>query len=756
MNRFRFYVTLGVLGALAAPPFASAQQVSARIAYIYPSGGQQGTSFQVEIAGVHLDGVANALVSGSGVQATVIEHIKPLSVEEAGLLMPKMEALMEKKKQATRPSASSNWTAEDEKELAGLREKFSTFIPKAQVNPAIVELVTLQVTIASDAEPGERDLRLRTPLGLTNPRVFCVGQLPEFSRKPARTYRQPKDGRGPVVPIAEGEIAITLPATVNGQVMPGGADRFRFKARQGQRLVCAISARKLIPYLSDTVPGWFQASLSLLDAKGRELAHAERYSFDPDAMLYFVVPKDGEYVIEIKDGLYRGREDFVYRVMLAELPVVTSIFPLGGPAGAQTSVELKGWNLPVARLKMDTKGKEPGIHPLRLPKGNPLSNQMPFAVDTLPECLEQEPNNSQAQAQSVALPIIVNGRIDQSGDMDVFRFEGRAGDKIVAEVTARRLNSPLDSVLTLTGASGERLAVNDDHEDKGSGLNTHHADSYLRAKLPANGVYYLHLGDVQHSGGPDYGYRLRISAPRPDFELRMVPSTISARAGTTVPITVYALRKDGFADEIALALKDAPDGFNLGGGRVPANQDRVRLTITFPPTPRREPFSLRLEGRAAIQGRDVSHPAVAAEDMTQAFAYRHLVPVREQRTVVMRRDDNSGSAKLVGESTVRIPVGGTARVRLDTSASPFKATDEYEPGEAPAGVTIQKASSCPEGVELVLHCDATAKPGLKGNLIVQVFPQGSVASAKSDGKGNKRRRQLGVLPAIPVEVVAGK
>ena len=35
------------------------------------------------------------------------------------------------------------------------------------------------------------------------------------------------------------------------------------------------------------------------------------------------------------------------------------------------------------------------------------------------------------------------------------------------------------------------------------------------------------------------------------------------RGGATVPIAVYALRKDGFAGEIELALKDAPAGFSL-------------------------------------------------------------------------------------------------------------------------------------------------------------------------------------------------
>ena len=50
-------------------------------------------------------------------------------------------------------------------------------------------------------------------------------------------------------------------------------------------------------------------------------------------MLYYEIPEDGEYVVEIKDSIYRGREDFVYRITLGELPFVTSIFPLGGPAG---------------------------------------------------------------------------------------------------------------------------------------------------------------------------------------------------------------------------------------------------------------------------------------------------------------------------------------------------------------------------------------------------------------------------------------
>jgi hypothetical protein len=249
----------------------------------------------------------------------------------------------------------------------------------------------------------------------------------------------------------------------------------------------------------------------------------------------------------------------------------------------------------------------------------------------------------------------VNGRIERPGDWDVFRFEGRADDEVVAEVYARRLDSPLDSVLKLTDANGQKLIANDDHEDKGNGLVTHHADSLLRTTLPVNGTYYLHIGDAQYKGGAAYGYRLRISSPQPDFELRVIPSSINARAGANVPITVHALRKDGFSNYITLALRDAPTGFRLNGRRVPAGKDQVRLTLKVPPKPLKEPLSLCLEGRAVIQGREIVRPAVPADDMMQAFMYRHLVPAKDLKVAVIRRAKPKVPAKGRNQKTTQSP-----------------------------------------------------------------------------------------------------
>ena len=746
-----------------------AQPTTPHVGYVFPAGGRQGSVVQVAIGGQYLNNATNAYVSGSGVQATFVEYSRPMTQKEFNDLREKVKELQERRTAAVRsgrrgrqegtPSATNVvWTAADDKMIADIRQKLFLFAPRRNQNPAIAETVTLRVMLATNAEVGEREIRLATPTGLSNPLRFWVGQLPEFAKREARsvpdeaTFRQLRLNNEPKA-VAPTETTITLPAIVNGQILPGGVDRYRFQASKGLHLVVAASARELIPYLADAVPGWFQAALALYDAKGHELERADHYLFHQDPVLHCEIPKDGEYVVEIRDSIYRGREDFVYRILLGELPYVTSVFPLGGPAGAQTTVELKGWNLPV--LSLTQTNDEPGVYPLALHEEDGIINRLPFAVDSLPESLEREPNNTVAAAQSVTLPIVINGRIDQPGDWDLFRFEGHAGDAVVAEVNARRLDSPLDSVLKLTDAAGTQLAYNDDHEDKGAGLDTHYADSYIATTLPADGTYYIHLGDAQHQGGPEFAYRLRISPPRPDFALRVVPASLSVRGGASAPLTVYALRRDGFTNEISLDLVDAPKGFKLMGAKVPPNQDQLRVTLQAPPAPTDEPVRLTVEGRAFIQGHPVTHLAVPAEDMMQAFAYRHLVPAKEMDVAVSGRFMNRMPVRILSATPVRIPAGGTARVLISAPGSAFANRVRLELSEPPDGIALGSVSPTSEGTEIELSSDsAKAKPGLKGNLILNIMPgQALVAAKKNKKQGNQPRAAVGTLPAIAFEIV---
>jgi len=762
MNPARWLVTLWPATFLAFVPEVRAQLNPPHIAYIYPAGGQQGTTFMVKVGGQFLTRVTGVYVSGSGIQATMVEYTRPMTAMQATQLRDRLQELQ---KQPT--------DAAVQKEISDIRVKLLIFNSNRNISPVLAETVTLQITMAPDAEPGKHELRLGTPQGLSNPLVFCVGQLPEFSEKESISVSIQPGTNQPQISQAATDMTITLPATVNGRIKPGLArpqvparpgqpftpgdvDQYRFQAHQGQQLVIAVSARELIPYLADAVPGWFQATLALYDAQGKELAYDDDYHFNPDPVLHYEIPKDGEYVIAIKDALYRGREDFVYRITVGELPFVSSIFPLGGQAGAKTAVTLTGWNLPVDRLTMDAKDKGPGIYPLSTVHGELAHNHVPFAVDTLPEGFEKEPNDSQKRAQPVKLSIIVNGRIDRPGDWDVFRFDGRAGDQIIAEVYARRLDSPLDSLLRLTDAKGRQLAFNDDHEDKGSGLNTHHADSLITATLPAKGTYYLYLGDAQQKGGPEYAYRLRIGPPRPDFDLRVAPSSINVAGGMIVPISVYVLRKDGFSGDIALALKGAPSGFTLSGALVPAGQDQVRLTLMAPPAPLREPLNLSLEGHAIIQGQDIVRLAVPSEDMMQAFAYHHLVPAKDLRVAVPRRGVFRAPPRILCEQPVKISAGGAVRIQVQIQMPPNNLLDkvQFELNEPPEGIELRDASSVREGTEITLHCDAAKiKPGLKGNLIINVSAERQPPAASGRPQANRQRVPLGTLPAVPFEIV---
>ena len=748
--------------ALAVAAFAQQQQPQIpHIGFIYPAGGRQGASLEITVGGQNLMDANQVFITGSGVQVSVSKYTRPLTPAQANTLREQLQMLNEKRAAANKPAADGvkpePFTAADAKTVMDIQAQLAEF-QRRPLSPAIAETVLVQVTIAADASPGDRELRLGAQLGLTNPLIFTVGQLPEFSRAPVKVPAAFVVVNGAIPPnrplnrTAEPPMEVTLPAVINGQMMPAATDQYRFHAAKGTRLVAAVRARELIPYISDAVPGWFQAAVTLRDPAGKEAAYADHFRFHQDPVIYYEVPADGDYVLEIHDSIYRGREDFVYRITLGELPYITSIFPLGGRAGARSPIRASGWNLPDAGLAQDPKAKAGETVPISVRSRAGVSNSLPYAVDSLPEVLAQAGANRREKAQRVKLPVIVNGRIEHPGDWQYFRFDGRAGEEIVCDVMARRLDSPLDSQLRLIDSAGKELAFNDDFDDKGAGLLTHQADSYLLVKLPANGTYYLQLGDTQRKGGPEYAYRLRIGQPRPDFELRVTPSSINMRAGATLPLTVYALRRDSFSGEIALQLKDAPAGFTLGGAAIPSGQDKVRLTLTAPRS-QVSPRLIQLEGRAAIPGKkssvsEVRHTALPAEDMMQAFAYRHLVAEKDWMVRVMGA--GAGVAvRPLAERAVRLSAGGTAPLAVFV---PPRLMDGMVLllNDPPEGITIQEVRPSPNGMSLVLHADAKVTPGLKGNLILDAFVDHIVTP--QNGTPTKRRSLLGTLPAVPFEV----
>jgi hypothetical protein len=699
---------------------AAVAQPRPYIGYVYPAGGQQGTTIQTRLGGQALDGVNGVLLNGAGVTGRVVQYYWRLNNEELRLLNEELRRLRRETMSASaradlmqeentmmmsdlsdnRPVPSAQGPAQVPRKEAvrkmidKIEQRTAEFV-QTPASAAIASLVMVEVTISPDAEPGERDVRLVTSRGVSNPLPFHVGQFPERSKKPMVTASQQILGKEAQalrqqLPGANQE-RITLPCTANGQIGSGEVHRYQFDARRGQRLVLTALGRQLVPFIADAVPGWFQPVLALYDSDHKELAYGDDYRFKPDPTIFYEIPRDGEYEFTIRDSLYRGREDFVYRVTIGELPFITSVFPLGGqvrglpergsasegstpstestPLTSSSKPHVLGWNLEDAEISSLPTNVPPGTYRIAVNRKGTNSNPVPFALDTLPEAVEREPNNSPASAQEVTLPVIINGRIGKPDDWDVFRFVGKSNDIIVAEVQARRLDSPLDSILKLTDATGSLVAFNDDHEDPSAGVNTHHADSYLMVRLPADGPYFVHLGDTARQGGEEYGYRLRLSAPQPDFSLRVVPSSLSLRSRSSASLTVYALRRDGFDGPIKVSLNETPAGFSASSITLASTQTVGRLNVRTDLVSTEHPVTLSIKGSAKLGDRDRVHEAVPCEDKMQAFLWRHLLPARDLKVLVFDPSQQPPTRRFARARPPKVAVTNSPVVVASTAAT---------------------------------------------------------------------------------------
>ncbi len=743
-----------LLTTLLSTTFAAAQRTP-HIAYVYPAGCQQGTSCEVTLGGQYIKQVTSAYLSGEGVQIEVLSWYRPMTRGEYIGLNRKLRETREKLlKQRQEKGIPGVPTLEEVAKIAGITEEQLREMeiyrqrdrdPKRQPNEQLVEELTLRVTVDKDAQPGKRELRMLTDTAISNPIWFHVGQWAEVRET------EPND-------LKPDPVITQMPIVVNGQIMPGDVDTFEFSARRGEQIVIQAAARDVIPYLADAVPGWFQAVMKLTDAQGRELAYADSFHYRQDPVIYFEVPQDGRYVIQIHDTLYRGREDFVYRMTLGELPFLTSVFPLGARVDSEVSLELQGWNLPQDRLQVRTKSRR-SYHPTRwfsLSRDDGASVRFPLQIGLLPEVFDQEPNNTISESQGIKMRTTVNGRIDHPGDVDVYRIEGHG--RLIVEMDARKFGSPLDSILMLTDAEGRELAYNDDYEDKSQALLTHHADSHLSVTLSGSDAYYLHVRDAQDKGGREFIYRMHVRSPQPDYELRVVPSSIIARPGTVVPITVFALRRDGFDGDIELALVDPPPGFRLSGGVIPGTVDHLPMTLTVPTENMKSPVALEMEGRARIRmmtRKSVTRPVIPAENMMQAFIWHHLVPVENWTVIMDKRRGTRPPLELVHASP-RIKLPREGEIIL-----PARATGHsIPPGELriklvkpPPGVSAEMvvASKGKLGVKLIID-PKLAEPGWQGNLLFHVSRETTIPPRETDAEPVTRTTDYGYLPALPVVI----
>jgi hypothetical protein len=590
-----------------------------------------------------------------------------------------------------------------------------------------------EIAIAADCLAGPVSLTPMTAAGAGAPFTFIVDRYPVVGD--AAAIDSAKTGR-----------PVTLPATLVGTIdRAGQADYFRFSAKAGQQIgaqaFTSVIGSKLDPVLE------------LADADGRVLAEGT------NGLLAFTCRAAGTYALGIRDKEYRGGSDMTYRVSVGDVPIVTTVVPMGVQRGKEATVTLVGVNLPATTATVKIPANAAVGSKIPVPLTAPLEKPLGDASVIVGEF----PEVTVAQGQAtIETPGTANGVIGRAGETQHVRFAAKKGQRLIIETNARRAGTPLDSVIEILDASGkpvERVTLRcttrtfvvfRDHDSVGGGIRienwndlaiddylyvgnelvrvqelplnpdadcsfytvggqrvafldttpTHHPmgapmykveihppgssfspnglpvfhlnyrnddggpgygkDSRLFFDPPADGTYTVRVGDARNQGGPEFGYRLTVRAPRPDFTVSFNPTAPSVWKGGAVPVGVTVNRVDGYDGPVAVKLENLPPGFEAPPTFIEARQQSTTFALYASPMAENPPgtaAAIKLVARATIDGKEVVREVmggvpkvVPPGDLVTATAVGEVTirPGRESRLKVRieRRNEFKGRVPL--------------------------------------------------------------------------------------------------------------
>ena len=540
-----------------------AQKLS--MGYLYPAGGKVGTTVEIEAGGLNINRATKVLFNHPGLKA----ELEPI----------KEDPTTKRKRRRLNDQSS----------------------------PQLADRVKIKVTIANDVPCGMYDLRLQGPRGVSNMLPFEVASYPNFVEK--GTSRRSK-------PNEVGE----LPAVLCGYVSPGGVDYFRFSGKKGDQIVAAVKGRQLVPYIADAVPGWFQPVIKIMDSRGREVAYSDDYYHNVDPVIITTLPKDGQYTLMIHDAIYRGRQDFNYRIQLGVIPFVTGRYPAYGVVGKKLKQELAGANL--EETKATVKVKKEGYHHLDYTSSVGVSNTVPFYALAKGENILYSPKEGASLTVSTAIAdsLTMNARVKR------YQIPTDIGEEIIVELIGRRNGSRIDAVLRLLDNMGNVVAQVDDTEDPMQGLMTFHADPVLKYKSETSGYLFLEVEDLHRGYGRDYHYLLRRHKQLPTFTAFVSPANITIPSGGTSMFRVDVTGK--YKRPASLEIQGLPKGYTTSSMKLRGRKWDVSITAPKGAEVKRFPIEVKMIYSGADGTREKMN-VVPVDKMMQAFYYTHHIQAAE-------------------------------------------------------------------------------------------------------------------------------
>jgi hypothetical protein len=617
---------LALVGLLAAP--LAAQTTFPMIGSAFPLGVQRGKTTEVTVAtggqgGTNVYGAYKVIFAGEGVKADIV-------VPDKG------------------------WPAKDPKNQWAL--------------PGVSE-VKMRVTVAADAPLGLREFRLATP----RHGISSIGQLLITDGAEINEVEPNND--------AEHAQAITLPCNIDGRIQQGeDIDCYKFKATAGQEVVFTVMCARAEDKIHD-LQEHADPILTLTDTAGKTLAENDDY-YRADPMLHYKFDKAGDYILRLRDVSYKGNPYWSYHLAISTGPYVLSALPCAVRPGQGVDLQVGGFNLGEARtVHLDVPANTPpGIWNTPLKFANGWSNTIPLLVSPAPQTLSAARpaansghtgvvaaslNGATASgpASRLTLPGGVNAVLTAPGQIDRYSFHTKAGQPWGFEVTARRLDSEMDSELKLRDSKGAVLAENDDAFGK---------DSRIDWTAPAEGDYTIEVRDLTGHAGPTYFYNLTAQPLRPDFALKCDTDRAMIAPGNRTAWFVILERKYGFGGDVKVEAQGLPAGVTASPLTIPAALGQGVLLLSAAPDAKVDMAAVHIVGTAMLPGPD-GKPAPAqriATPLTEIYmpgGGRGLMEVQTEGVAITETNDIEVTLNM---AQVTLKPGSEAKIEVTIKRRP--------------------------------------------------------------------------------------
>ena len=436
-------------------------------------------------------------------------------------------------------------------------------------------------------------------------------------------------------------------------------DYYKIDVKQGQRISAEIVAVRL--GVEQGIP---DLHLTLLAANGKKLiATDDSALFVQDPLVSVLAPEDGTYFVEVRHATYSAAGD-VYRLHLGTYARPTGVYPAGGPAGKELTVQILGdpkgpWSQKVMLPSLAGEGNsEP-------PPATASTNYRFVALDAelnvpaptpnvirnspFENVLEVEPNDSEEAIQgqsATSLPIALNGIIDKPGDVDCFSFTAKKGERFRIYCLANAIGSPVDPTvwIKLAGPKGKPQRATDARPNQlgyppAGGMNRDMLDVVMEFAAPADGQYILGVEDDRGNGGADFVYRVEIT-PEIDAAYVFIPQDAEAafqpqsRQTISVPSggrynTQFAIVNTNrpFNGELELVALGLPEGVTMHAPRITPSMPRVPVLFEAAPGTRLQGQLIDIIARPAPAAPTTGTDAPDTTERKLVSGFRQSVPM---------------------------------------------------------------------------------------------------------------------------------